>query len=923
MFKTAKTLFLVGLLVLAILALFPVPTSAGTVKLYSESTIVTKGTELTNHTLSHASDDSWYNISAIREGPNYKIDVEMTYSTSVDPSAFSQIYVFSEAHVQDASKPVAINIWNSTGWELAFNVNATTDTAYSHTITANLTNYINATTGEMRLQVYYLVKLVNQSISQDHTYIELTPLPPGWITGKVTDALTDLPIEGAIVTADGYFNITDAEGFYSIELPAGTYDVTASAEGYFDKTQTGIVVSSGATTTQNIFLPQSGTIEGYVKDYDWPYAPIYNALVEADTVGSDTTDATGYYRITGLTVNTTYSVTASHLAYISDTKSVNVPSNFPVRQDFSLKLATVDLNVTNVVANVTQVCWDFGRIVQVNVTVNNEGWLPATDFNVSAWYDGSLIDSEYVGASQSVTEIAGKSSHTFTFNWNTTSVPPGNYTIKGNATQATQETNMANNEYIDGTVFVKKVDIAITNIVASPSPVHRGTNVTINVTVENQGNVNHTFSLGLSVYNSTHTVFSENRTGIFLANGTSKVETFTWNTTGLSAGFYTIKAEVPPDPCENDTQDNTDSRPILVKATDISVEDAYTDRTIVFQGEPVNITVRIRNWDIFQIWLVDVIVWAGPIMVETRSVQLEPAEEKTETFTWDTTGVEPAEYEIKVEILPIPEDENPLNNVFIDGIVTVVMPSGTLTVSTTPVPGAIYVDGEFKATGNWSGVVPVGNYTISFGPVTGYTTPANQTAEVFTDLETVITGIYEQAHDVAVYLPIALNATEAYPGWKVSINVTVGNEGLVAETFWVAVYYNRTATEWVMIDNQTITLPADANETLTFIWDMTDVPPSVVEHNYTVYTIKAEAGAVPDEIDVEDNVKVDGAVKVKWPGDATGDGFVELSDFAILGGAWYKRYGEEGYDPSADFNGDGFVELSDFAILGEHWYEQI
>jgi len=217
-----------------------------TLRLYSESSIVTKGIELTNHTLSHASDDSWYNISAFKQGQFYQINVEMIYSTSVDPAILSQILVFSEAHVQDASNPVAINIYNynTSLWELAFNVDATTDTDYNYTITTNLANYVDATTDEMKLQVSYNVKNAQSIFHQDHTYIELTTPEVGWIAGTVTDESTGLPIEGVNVTADGYSNITDAGGSYSIELPPGTYNVTASADGYLNETQTGIVVSS-------------------------------------------------------------------------------------------------------------------------------------------------------------------------------------------------------------------------------------------------------------------------------------------------------------------------------------------------------------------------------------------------------------------------------------------------------------------------------------------------------------------------------------------------------------------------------------------------------------------------------------------------------------------------------------------------------
>jgi uncharacterized membrane protein len=76
----------------------------------------------------------------------------------------------------------------------------------------------------------------------------------GTLQGTVTDASTGLPIAGATVTAGSTTDTTDANGFYQMTLAAGTYNVTASASGYTSQTASGVVVSAGATTTQNFAL---------------------------------------------------------------------------------------------------------------------------------------------------------------------------------------------------------------------------------------------------------------------------------------------------------------------------------------------------------------------------------------------------------------------------------------------------------------------------------------------------------------------------------------------------------------------------------------------------------------------------------------------------------------------------------------------
>jgi hypothetical protein len=76
----------------------------------------------------------------------------------------------------------------------------------------------------------------------------------GWIEGTVTDADTTLAIMGATVTADGVSDVTDASGFYSVEVSPGTYDVTAEMTGYVSETVTGVSVVADATVVQDIAL---------------------------------------------------------------------------------------------------------------------------------------------------------------------------------------------------------------------------------------------------------------------------------------------------------------------------------------------------------------------------------------------------------------------------------------------------------------------------------------------------------------------------------------------------------------------------------------------------------------------------------------------------------------------------------------------
>ncbi len=95
----------------------------------------------------------------------------------------------------------------------------------------------------------------------------------GTVTGRVTNASTGEGIAGATVEAEGpvvgplsmkgktspsqagapYSTSTDANGDYTLHLPEGTYDMTASAEGY-ELGMGGATVTAGETTTVNFSL---------------------------------------------------------------------------------------------------------------------------------------------------------------------------------------------------------------------------------------------------------------------------------------------------------------------------------------------------------------------------------------------------------------------------------------------------------------------------------------------------------------------------------------------------------------------------------------------------------------------------------------------------------------------------------------------
>ncbi|HEU5437798.1 MAG TPA: carboxypeptidase regulatory-like domain-containing protein [Ktedonobacterales bacterium] len=135
--------------------------------------------------------------------------------------------------------------------------------------------------------------------------------PHGTLTGTVTDASNNQPIAGATVSTNVASTTTDGQGHYSLTLAVGTYDVTFSAFGYASKTDSGVAISDGGTTTDNAALTpsQSVHVAGTVTDGSGHGWPLYTRIEITGRPGGPiyTDPATGHYSV-DLPANATYSV---------------------------------------------------------------------------------------------------------------------------------------------------------------------------------------------------------------------------------------------------------------------------------------------------------------------------------------------------------------------------------------------------------------------------------------------------------------------------------------------------------------------------------------------------------------------------------------------------------------------------------------
>jgi hypothetical protein len=124
----------------------------------------------------------------------------------------------------------------------------------------------------------------------------------GALEGLVTDADGD-PLVGARVATGAFSAVTGADGRYRLLVPAGTYDVTASAFGYLPQTAEDIAVADDAVVNVDFALEAAPlvAVEGYIYDstaHGWPlYAEVTFTATGTTPISVFTDPDTGWYSI--------------------------------------------------------------------------------------------------------------------------------------------------------------------------------------------------------------------------------------------------------------------------------------------------------------------------------------------------------------------------------------------------------------------------------------------------------------------------------------------------------------------------------------------------------------------------------------------------------------------------------------------------
>ncbi len=113
---------------------------------------------------------------------------------------------------------------------------------------------------------------------------------------------------------------------------------------------------------------------------------------------------------------------------------------------------------------------------------------------------------------------------------------------------------------------------------------------------------------------------------------------------------------------------------------DVAVTTAGASATSVLQGQAVTVSATVANQGT-QAESFDARAYAGVLLVGTQAVaNLAAGASRSLSFSWDTTGVSPASYPIRVEASALVGETDLADNAFADGTVTV-NPALTMTMT--------------------------------------------------------------------------------------------------------------------------------------------------------------------------------------------------------------------------------------------------
>jgi len=250
----------------------------------------------------------------------------------------------------------------------------------------------------------------------------------------------------------------------------------------------------------------------------------------------------------------------------------------------------------------------------------------------------------------------GPTSKIVDFSWDTSGFSVDTYTINATATTVATDQDLSNNNKTKTVALEMVHDVAVTSLVVQTLGTV-GHPVPINVTVSNVGSYDESVSLTVYYQNATQSTVIDSASFSLAKGPTSNTSSFSWDTSGLSPGSYTINATATTVATDQDLSNNNKTRlTTLQKFHNVAVVSITVPwRGNVNDNVPINVTVE--NTGSYSETF-DVTIYYDSTTIDSTTVSLALAESKTINFTWNTAGVTPDFYNINATASSVAGETN-------------------------------------------------------------------------------------------------------------------------------------------------------------------------------------------------------------------------------------------------------------------------
>jgi len=534
--------------------------------------------------------------------------------------------------------------------------------------------------------------------------------------------------------------------------------------------------------------------------------------------------------------------------------------------------------------------------VPIDVIIKNEGSYDET-VTLTAKNETTVIGT-HVFALNKGTET------TRSFSWSTTGVSKGTYTLSATATITVDNDPTDNSKTRQ--IRIVEHDVAVTSI-GAPNKAKAGSTVPMNATVQNQGSNDETVTL--KFYKDASVLDTQ----VFgLTKGTSTTRSYNWNTAGLEAGRYTLKATATIS-VDDDPSDDTKTRLIeLELLRDVAVIDIEAPVEALV-GTTILINVTVTNQGDFTEDPTNVKITRDTTYIDDENLALAPGETKVAHLTWDTTGLPVATYYIKANATIAPKNKT---DTWTGDGVTKIFYTTRKPIKTGS--EKVYVNDVLKTKDL--------DYTITYstGVITFILAAPGSGANIRAEYQFVDKDTGNNHKTAIIILKVHdVNVAVVAPSWgfndySIYVNVTVTNQGSFRETVNLVLKYDTT-----LLLNETFDVVIGTYRLVAFIWNITGVPKGTYTLTATATVLESIYNPTGDDYEPGDNTATDSIKISQWvPGDGDFNGLVEMPDFYVWREWFGKHEGEWPFTVNPNYetiNSVDYVDMYDFYEWRAHW----